>query len=228
MAKAARNRRGRFGGVIIAKEESFLKTILVTGFEPFGGSPINPSEQVALALNGYTCGVAAVIARILPVDRRNGPEILVSAIREHRPEAVLCLGEAERRTAISIERVAVNLMDYRIPDNQGEQIVDQPIFPEGPAAYFSSLPVRGIYETLRAAGVPVELSLSAGAYLCNQVFYTGRHFVSQQELPVPLGFIHLPALPEQAAQAPAPFASMSFETSLNAIQLALDVIAGTF
>ncbi len=204
-----------------------MKTILVTGFEPFNDSTVNPSRQVAMALDGQLIGDANVKALVLPVDRIHGPEALLSAIRDHQPDAVLCLGEADRRTAISIERIAVNLMDYRIPDNQGEQIIDQPIVPDGPAAYFSTLPVREIFTTLQAAGIPTELSLSAGAFLCNQVFYAGRHFVSHMDRSIPLGFIHLPALPEQAARAQAPFASMSFDSSLPAIQMALDVIAKT-
>ncbi|GAP14803.1 pyroglutamyl-peptidase I [Longilinea arvoryzae] len=204
-----------------------MKTILVTGFEPFGGSAVNPSQQVASAVNGERMSECRVVSQILPVDRIHGPEALLAAIADYHPDAVLCLGEADRRTSISIERIAINLMDYRIPDNLGEQIQDLPILQDGPAAYFSSLPVREIYAAILAAGIPAELSLSAGAFLCNQVFYMGRHSVARQEIPIPLGFIHLPALPEQVALAPAPFASMSYETSLRAIRLALEVIAKT-
>lgn len=203
-----------------------MKKILVTGFEPFGGSEFNPSQQVALALQGQTAGDSVITSAILPVDRDGGPRALLAEIEQRQPHAVVCLGEAARRPAVSVERIAVNLLDYRIPDNNGAQVTDLPVEPDGPAAYFSTLPVREIYEAILAAGIPVELSLSAGAFLCNQVFYTGRHYVSRQEKSIPLGFIHLPALPEQAAKAQAPYASMNLETSLRAIRLALEVVAG--
>lgn len=202
-----------------------MKTILVTGFEPFDGSTLNPSQQVALALDGQSFADSRVTSVTLPVDRVGGPQTLLQTISERRPDAVVCLGEAARRMVVSVERVALNLEDYRIPDNQGQQVSDLPIVADGPVAYFSTLPVRAIYDTILAAGIPVELSLSAGAFLCNQVFYSGRHFVAQSENPIPFGFIHLPALPEQAATATPVYASMSFETSLRAICLALETIA---
>lgn len=202
-----------------------MKKILVTGFEPFGGSNINPSQQVALALEGQPFMDCTIVTTILPVDRIGGPQALQVAIERHQPAAVVCLGEATRRPAISVERIAVNLMDYRIADNAGEQIRDEPIAVDGPAAYFSTLPVRSIHDAILAAGIPVELSLSAGAFLCNQVFYAGLHFCAQLVEPIPLGFIHLPALPEQAASAPLPYPSMSLDTSLHAIELALGVLA---
>lgn len=210
---------GRYNSVMDEK-----KIILLTGFEPFGGSSINPSQQVALALERKILEKCQVITVILPVDRTTGPQMLLERMTCHNPVAVLCLGEASRRAAISIERIAVNWMDYRIPDNQGEQITDLQIATDGPAAYFSTLPVREIYEQILAAGIPAELSLSAGAYLCNQVFYAGLHHLVTNGKAVPFGFIHLPSLPEQAALSSLPYASMGLETSLRAIQIALDVI----
>lgn len=202
-----------------------MKTILVTGFEPFGGSITNPSQKVASALDGQTFGEYFVSASILPVDRNGGPQALLAAIDRVDPSAVVCLGEAARRAVISIERVAVNLMDYRIADNLSEQVSDQLVVEHGPAAYFSTLPVREIFQAMQAAAIPVELSLSAGAFLCNQVFYAGRHHLAKLKTDIPCGFIHLPALPEQAARVTPPFASMSFETSLHGIQTALATIA---
>lgn len=202
-----------------------MKTILVTGFEPFGGSDINPSRQVALALDGQSFGDFKGTASIIPVDRAGGPRALLNAIEQAQPVAVACLGEAARRALVSVERLAVNLMDYRIADNLGEQVTDQLIVTGGPAAYFSTLPVREIFEEIQKAGIPVEISLSAGAFLCNQVFYTGLHHIAQSGLNIPLGFIHLPALPEQAARAVPSYASMSFETSLRAVQIALQTLA---
>jgi len=202
-----------------------LKTILLTGFEPFGGSSINPSQQIALALDSQKVGQCQVVAEILPVDRYEAPKKLLACIEKYLPAVVVCLGEASRRAAISIERIAINLMDYRIPDNSGDRVLDQPVITGSPDAYFSTLPVREIYEEILAAGIPVELSVTAGTFLCNQVFYEGRHFVAGMDKPIPLGFIHLPALPEQAALDSTPFASMGLEMDIRAIRLALDVVA---
>ena len=199
--------------------------ILVTGFEPFGGSRINPSEQVICKLPGYSIPGIEIVTGLLPVDRDRGPAQLITLLQEHAPQAVLCLGEASRRPVISIERVGVNLMDYRIPDNAGQKIIDELIDPQGPAAYFATLPVRSIYEALLAAQIPVEMSMSAGAYLCNQVLYTLLHYVSKNRLDVPAGFIHLPVLPEQACLSSVPVPSMSLETSLQGTMVALHVIA---
>ena len=208
-----------------------LKPFLLTGFEPFCGSTVNPrrawvnpSEQAVHALNGQTIAGLKIVGIILPVDRQSGPVALLKALEEVHPAAVLCLGEAARRPAISIERVAVNLMDFRIPDNAGVIITDQPITADGPAAYFSTLPVRALLNALLAAELPAELSLTAGSYLCNQIFYTLMHALATRNTKTPGGFIHLPALPEQAANMDTPCPSMSLETDLKAIRLAIETI----
>jgi len=201
--------------------------ILLTGFEPFNKSPINPSKQVveALAADGVP-GIDFETA-ILPVDSELGPAVLLQVVDTVQPEAVLCLGQASRRAVISIERVAVNLLDFRIPDNAGNQVSDQPVVPGGPAAYFTTLPVREIFETLKEKGIPAELSLSAGAYLCNQVIYQLLHHLQSREMNIPAGFIHLPDLPEQSAQRSAPSPSMSLETMIQGIRLALQIMIGS-
>lgn len=194
--------------------------ILLTGFEPFGGSPVNPSEQVVKALAADPPAGIDLLTAILPVERAAGPQALLDAVQASRPQAVLCLGEASRRAVVSIERVAINLLDYRIPDNSGEQCVDQPIFADGPAACFVTLPVRAMLAAVLAAGIPAELSLSAGAYLCNQVLYTLLHLRPA----IPAGFIHLPALPRQAAAQGLAMPSMSLESSAAAVRAALQAI----
>jgi pyroglutamyl-peptidase len=123
---------------------------------------------------------------------------------------------------LSIERVALNLLDYTIPDNSGAQVKDEPIVPDGPAAYFISLPVREIRDAVQAAGVPAELSLSAGAFLCNQVLYTLLHHISVNKLPIKAGFIHMPALPEQVIDRPASVPSMSMETMVRGVRAAIN------
>jgi pyroglutamyl-peptidase len=199
--------------------------ILLSGFEPFGGSNTNPSEKVTLALHGQKIGLFEITSTILPVDGVNAPATLIKEITSHMPDAILCLGEASRRPVISIERVALNLKDYRIADNRGNKISDQPIRADGPAAYFSTLPVRAILNRLLEAGVPVELSLSAGAYLCNQVFFTLMDYLATHRMNQPAGFIHLPSLPEQAAGSESPIPSMTLETAIKGISLAIETIS---
>jgi len=197
---------------------------LLTGFEPFGGSPINPSQQIIERLAAEGLPGIELVTAILPVDRLRGPEKLLQLIEKYHPEAVLCLGEASTRAVLSIEHLAVNLLNFSIPDNQGVQVEDEPIIPGGPAAYFATLPVRKAYEAVKAVQVPVEISLSAGSYLCNQVFYTLLNFLVHQGLDIPAGFIHLPRLPEQAAVQRAAGPSMSLETSLRGIRAVVEVL----
>jgi pyroglutamyl-peptidase len=199
--------------------------ILLTGFEPFGGSSVNPSEQVVRALDRQVVAGTQIVTAILPVDWEKSPGCLISAIQNHQPDAVLCLGEASGRNAISIERVALNLLDFRIPDNAGATIIDHPIIADGPAAYFSTLPVREIASAIQAAGIPAELSLTAGSYLCNQIFYHMMHFTASAGKQIPAGFIHTPCLPQQAAARTTPLPSMDLQTILTAVTVSIKVIA---
>ena len=199
--------------------------LLLSGFEPFDGSAINPSEQVILRLEHYSLPGVELVRVVLPVDAARGPAALIEAFEENSPDVVLSLGEASGRSALSVERIAVNLMDFRIPDNSGASVVDQPIIPGGPAAFFSTLPIRLIVDRLREAGIPAELSLSAGAYLCNQVFYTMLHHLASRKLSIPAGFIHLPRLPAQVSTQKSSVPSMSLETSLAGVQRTIEVIA---
>ncbi|MCB2202473.1 pyroglutamyl-peptidase I [bacterium] len=201
--------------------------ILLTGFEPFGESAINPSQMLVETAPDSLGDNVSLFRTILPVDKDRGPAKLVAALNDHQPDAVLCFGLALGRPKISLERVAVNLMDYRLPDNAGNTIQDTPIEPDGPAAYFSTLPLRTMLTSLQNAGIPTELSLSAGTYLCNQVFYTLMNTLSSREKSIPAGFIHLPALPEQAAQRDNPTPSMSFDMEQKALELLIQTLIKT-
>ena len=198
--------------------------LLLSGFEPFGGSNINPSEQVVKTLAGKEYPNTEIITSILPVDREAGPQRLIQTVEESKPEVVLCLGEARGRAAFSIERVAINLMDYRIEDNAGNLIQDQPIIPNGPSAYFCTLPVRQIMEAIQGEGVPATLSLSAGAFLCNQVIYILLHYLDKNDLAIPAGFIHLPSLPQQIAQEQPIKPSMSLETMIIGMEAIINCL----
>ena len=159
--------------------------LIVTGFEPFGGAAVNASWEAVRRLEG-------VEKHLLPVSfSRAGAEI--RALVATGPDAVLCVGEAGGRSAISVERVALNLMDARIPDNDGAQPVDAPISPGGPAACLATLPTRAIAARLTAAGIPAELSYTAGTYVCNSAFYALMDAVAQSGRAIPAGFIHVPA-----------------------------------
>lgn len=206
--------------------------ILVTGFEPFGGQSLNPSWEVARALHGMQLqglpgaqgaqgeqgnqgnqgdeGVqdvlsahsATVTAVQLPCVFAQALPALQQALAQHRPDIVLALGQAEGRCDFSIERVAINVQDARIPDNAGAQPIDVPVIAGGPAAYFSTLPIKSLVAGLKAAGFPASVSQTAGTFVCNQVFYALQHALAG--LGVHSGFMHLPLLPEQAAQWPGP------------------------
>lgn len=195
--------------------------ILLTGFEPFGGEAINPSWEVARALQGQVIAGAMVQARCLPTSFGTAPAALARALAEVQPGLVISLGQASGRTEISIERVAVNLIDARIADNAGERPQDVPVRADAPAAYFSTLPIKALRNGLRAAGHPAGLSLSAGAFVCNQVFFELQHQLAGHG--VMSGFIHIPALPEQAARSQPTVASMSLAAQVDAIRLAIAI-----
>jgi pyroglutamyl-peptidase len=195
--------------------------ILLTGFEPFGGEVINPSWEVARSLHGQVIGGATVHARCLPTAFGTAPKAVAEALAVVRPEVVIGLGLASGRAEVSIERVAVNLIDARIPDNAGERPQDVPVRGGAPAAYFSTLPVKAMRNGLRAAGHPAGLSLSAGAFVCNQVFFELQHLLAGRGLKS--GFIHLPALPEQAARTHPTVPSMGLGAQVDAVKLAIAI-----
>ena len=176
--------------------------ILLTGFEPFGGQSLNPSWEVASALQGLQLPGAQVVAMQLPCVFAQALPALQQALTQHTPDIVLALGQAEGRCDLSVERVAINVMDARIPDNAGAQPIDVPVIAGGPAAYFSTLPIKSLVAGLKAAGFPASVSQTAGTFVCNQVFYGLQHALVGQG--VHSGFMHLPLLPEQAAHWPGP------------------------
>ena len=176
--------------------------ILVTGFEPFGGQSVNPSWEVAHALHGLVLEGAQVSAVQLPCVFAQALPAMHQALAQHRPDIVLALGQAEGRCDLSLERVAINVQDARIPDNAGRQPIDVPVIQGGPAAYFSTLPIKSLVAGLKAAGFPASVSQTAGTFVCNQVFYGLQHAVVGKG--VHSGFMHLPLLPEQAAHWPGP------------------------
>jgi pyroglutamyl-peptidase len=182
--------------------EDTLINVLVTGFEPFGGESINPSWEIARALPDHPLpGVRWRVERLPCVFSQAGL-VLNEALNKHRPHLVLSLGQAGGRSELSLERVAINLIDARIPDNAGQQPLDQPIQTHGPAAYFSTWPIKYLQHGLRAEGFPASVSHTAGTFVCNQVFYELQRALEGQK--TSSGFLHVPWLPEQAARQPGP------------------------
>jgi len=193
--------------------------ILVTGFEPFGGQALNPSLEVARALDGQVIAGADVIGLELPCVFDQALVQLRASLVQHQPSVVLALGQAEGRCDISFERVAINVNDARIPDNVGGQPVDTPVMPGQASAFFSSLPIKRLVAGLRAAGIPASVSSSAGTFVCNHVFYGLQQALEGQG--VRSGFIHLPLLPGQAAAWKGPsMPSMALELQVQGIRLA--------
>ena len=196
-----------------------MPPILVTGFEPFGGEVLNPSAQVAQALHGRRIGGAAVIGMVLPCAFGEAIATLREALATHRPQLVLALGQAGGRCDLSLERVAINLDDARIADNCGAQPIDEAVVVGGPAAFFTTLPVKAMAAALRLAGYPASVSHSAGTFVCNHVFYGLQHLLAGEQN-MRSGFMHLPYLPEQAARhAGAP--SLALATMIDGVAVAL-------
>ncbi len=198
--------------------------VLLTGFEPFNQQTINPSQEIINTLAHTPIEGVELITAVLPVDRFEGPDTLIRAYIKHQPNAVVCLGEAGNRSAIAVERVAINLLDFHIEDNKGVLVSDKPILPNEAAAFFSTLPVRKIVEAMLGAGIPATLSLTAGAFLCNQVFYTLMHYLDNYQIKIPAGFIHVPQLPEQVVGKRPLSPSMSLETMCKGITIALETV----
>ncbi|MCX8957155.1 pyroglutamyl-peptidase I [Erwinia psidii] len=198
-----------------------MKTVLITAFEPFEGQQINPSwESVRQLHERPVCGVK-VIAKQLPCVFGDSLEVLYAAIDEVRPEMVIAVGQAGGCTGITVERVAINVDDARIPDNAGNQPIDKPIVAGGPAAYFATLPIKAIVEGIREAGIPAAVSQTAGTYVCNHVMYGLLHYL-QKHKGIRAGFIHIPYLPEQVVRQ-VDVASMSLQTVVLALEVALSI-----
>ncbi len=205
-----------------------MKTILLTGFDAFAGETINPSWEIVRALDGSThLGKDRhVIGVKLPCVFGQALVELTQHIQTHKPDIVVCIGQAGGRSEISIERVAININDARIADNHGAQPIDQAIVPHGPVAYFSSLPIKAIVAAINAHGIPAAVSQSAGTFVCNHVFYGLMHLAAQHTFIHRAGFVHIPYLPTQAVRhAGAP--SMSLEMMSAALLQLLETTLTT-
>lgn len=200
--------------------------VLVVGFEPFDDEPTNPSMLIARRLDGESVGGHDVVGAVLPVTFADAPVALADLLQQHGPRLIIALGQAGGRNEMALERIAINLVDARIPDNSGLQPLDTPVLDGGPDAYFSSLPVKAIKSRLDALGIPCALSLSAGTFVCNQVFYWLCHMLNSEHHSVRGGFIHVPWLPEQAERHPGQ-SGMELETMVRGVRAAIECALAT-
>lgn len=196
------------------------KTVLLTGFDAFGGESVNPSWEAVARLDGAHIARHTVVTAQLPTVFGDALDCLARHLEQHRPRLVVCVGQAAGRPALSLERAALNVDDARIPDNAGEQPVDEPIAPGGPAAYFTTLPIKACLAALHAAGIPAVVSNSAGTFVCNHVFYGLMHMLSGHA-GVSGGFVHIPYAPEQAvAKKDAP--SMALDVVVAGLRVIVE------
>lgn len=194
--------------------------VLVTGFDSFGGESINPSWEAVKLLPDEIHG-AKIIKKQLPTEFIAGEKELLSALERAEPSLVICTGQAAGRAAVSIERVAINLRDASIADNAEFTPVDEPVSARGEAAYFVTLPVKAMLAALKEAGIPAELSLSAGSFVCNDILYTLLR--STQGTGIAAGFVHVPLCPAQAEKKSPPPPSMSIEDMARALEIILEL-----
>jgi len=204
-----------------------VKNLLLTAFEPFAGETINPSAESARAIEAIEFSNARVRTAELPVDRYRAVDVALDLMRVHHPDIVIMLGEAGRRYRITPERVAINVDDFRIADNAGNKPTDEGIVEGGPVGNFSTLPIRAITERINKAHIPATISNSAGTYLCNRLFYSVMNFISVERLPAIAGFIHLPYLHDQVTNKDADVPSLSRDSIVEAVRLAIEVSLST-
>ena len=193
-----------------------MTKVLLTGFEPFGKATQNPSGEIVKQISGDN-----IVTAVLPVAYAQSAQRLLELIAEHNPDAVICLGQAEGRTQITPERIAVNLDDARLADNDGVTRIDQPIVVDGPVAYESTLPIKEFVSAITAAGIPAAVSLSAGAFLCNHIFYVAQDMLKDTK--VRSGFVHVPLMDEQAGEFPG-LPTMPLDQMVTAVRIMLEVL----
>lgn len=194
--------------------------ILLTGFVPFGSVKVNPSELIVKQVAQRGC-FPELVTEVMPVEYQYVRARLAELIREHEPDAVVCVGVAESRKAINLERVALNVNDASIPDNVGDHATGRVIEENAPAAYWSTLPLEQMRTTLETRSIPVAISNHAGAYLCNHAFYVARHTLEGLNRPIPCGFIHVPALCEAGA---ADCQGLPLEVMVEGIEACLECL----
>ncbi|KQU21871.1 MULTISPECIES: pyroglutamyl-peptidase I [Peribacillus] len=192
--------------------------VLLTGFEPFGGERVNPSWEAVKQLHGEVIDDVTLVAEQIPTVFGKSVAVMEQLIQQHNPDIVICVGQAGGRLHITPERVAINMDDARIPDNQGNQPIDEPIADKGPVAYWSTIPIKRIVENMKESNIPASVSHTAGTFVCNHIFYGLMDYITRTSSSIRGGFIHIPFIPEQTINKEAP--SLSLETIVKGIKIA--------
>jgi pyroglutamyl-peptidase len=195
-----------------------VSTVLVTGFEPFNKASSNPSQAVVKRLNEL--GIPDLYFEVLPVEFGESARLLIRRIDEVKPDVVIALGQAEGRTQVTPERVAINVDDARIADNAGQMPIDQPIIKDGYNAYFSTLPIKEIVAQINAANIPAAVSSSAGTFVCNHLFYQLQWYCLNKG--IKSGFIHLPLMDSQAHEFSG-LSTLPLDELVKAVEIAIEV-----
>lgn len=197
--------------------------ILITAFDPFGGEDINPALEAVKLMKDEIYG-AKIVKLIVPTVFKKSIDKAVEAIKRENPDVVLCIGQAGGRFGITPERIAINIDDARIQDNEGNQPIDSTIYVDGPSAYFSTLPVKAIVKEIQNGGLPSSLSNTAGTFVCNHLMYGVLYYLSKNERDRRAGFIHVPFIPEQVANKESSSPSMSIVDITRALELAVKAV----
>jgi pyroglutamyl-peptidase len=200
-----------------------LKTVLLAGFGPFGQDPINAALEAVRSLDGLRLADHDLVARELPVVRHECLQVLKALVFEFQPSIVVALGQAEGRSEITPERVAINVDDFRIPDNRGAQPRDEAVIPGGPVAYWSTLPIKAMTEAMCRGGIAAKISNTAGTYVCNHLFYGLMHFLATEGARRIGGLVHVPLLPGQASRHPG-MPGMCLEATVRGLELGLRAV----
>lgn len=194
--------------------------IMITGFDPFGGEPVNPAYE-AVKLLPDEIGGAQIIKLEVPTVFGKAGEVLEANIKTEQPDAVICVGQAGGRSGMTVEKVAINFQDARIPDNDNQQPVDKPIKEDGETAYFATIPVKAIVAKMRENGIPAFISYTAGTYVCNDLMYTLLYLIDKKYPQMRGGFIHVPYAMEQTIDKPIGTASMALPVIAKALEYAV-------
>ena len=197
--------------------------ILVTGFDPFGGESVNPAIEAVKRLPDVIGG-ATIIRQEIPTSCVSSLQLIEALLIQHDPDVVLSVGQAGGRAAITVERVGINIDDFSIKDNDGNHICDEPIFADGPDAYFLNLPVKKMVERIQDRRIPAAVSNTAGTFVCNHVAYGTRYLIETKYPGKRSGFIHIPYLPEQTVNKPG-IPSMGLEMIVEGLTAAIEAIA---
>ncbi|MBO0432576.1 pyroglutamyl-peptidase I [Enterococcus sp. DIV0660C] len=195
--------------------------VLVTGFDPFGGDKVNPAYEAVKKMPAEIAG-AEIIKLEVPTVFGKSSQVVREAIKEHQPEIVICVGQAGGRSAVSFERVAINLAEARIPDNEGNQPFDTVLEEDGPAAYFTTLPIKAMTKNVHDHGLPAYISYTAGTFVCNDIMYRLLHVLHTEFPTIRGGFIHVPFSPDQVIDRPVGTASMSLDDIADSLTYAVE------